>query len=253
MLNLILIGTGNVGSHLFNAFEKSKEVTVVQVVGRTVESLDPFSKHTSVTTDYGSIKDADVYIVAVKDDAVGKVSERLVHKKGLVVHTSGALDMDVLRTENRGVFYPLQTFTKGRALDFKSIPICVEAKDQKSMGQLNKLALQISENVHEINSKQRKKLHLAAVFVNNFTNYLYGVGEDICLSEGLTFDLLKPLIKETADKVYDLSPKAAQTGPAKRGDTISMQEHIKLLNEEDYKKLYTQLSELIQKTNEKEL
>ncbi|WP_222983990.1 Rossmann-like and DUF2520 domain-containing protein [Flagellimonas meishanensis] len=253
MLSLVILGTGNIANHLFDAFEKLDHVVVAQVVGRSAQKLQKFAQHTSTTTDFDNVLDADIYLIAVKDDAIGEVSAHLADKKGLVVHTSGVVDMHAISNFNRGAFYPLQTFSKERPMDFSQIPICVEAQDHHSLGKLKKLASLLSDSVHEINSEQRKKLHLAAVFVNNFTNYLYGIGEEICLSEGLAFDLLKPLILETAEKVQDLSPKAAQTGPAKRGDIASMQAHLKLIEREELKKLYKHLSEAIQKAYEKEL
>ena len=121
------------------------------------------------------------------------------------------------------------------------------------METLKILATSISENVYHIDSEQRKKLHLAAVFVNNFTNYLYGIGEELCLEEGLSFDLLKPLIMETADKVQTMSPHEAQTGPARRNDIKSMEEHLKLLSKKEHITLYKLLSQAIKQTHEKEL
>ena len=115
------------------------------------------------------------------------------------------------------------------------------------------MAGSISQNVHHIDSEQRKKLHLAAVFVNNFTNYLYGVGEELCLEEGLSFDLLKPLILETAEKVRTISPKEAQTGPARRNDEKSMESHLKLLNNKEHITLYKLLSQAIKQAHEEEL
>ncbi|MCB0372146.1 MAG: DUF2520 domain-containing protein [Muricauda sp.] len=253
MLNVILLGTGNLARHLFEAFSQSEEVKIVQVVGRNLNDLAWFSHHTAVSNDFSEIFDADVYLIAVKDDAIGEVSNHLSDKNGVVAHTSGAMEMDVIQSERKGVFYPLQTFSKGKKVDFNSIPICIEASDGEVLLLLKKLAVCISENLHVIDSDQRKKLHLAAVFVNNFTNYLYGIGEEICLEEGLSFDLLKPLILETAEKIQGISPKEAQTGPARRNDEKSMQNHLKLLTNEDNIALYTLLSEAIKNVYEKEL
>ncbi len=253
MMDIVILGTGNLAHHLFDAFMTAKEVSIIQVVGRSQQGLEYFKRYVDVTCDYNAITEADIYIIAVKDDSIGQVSQHLSSLQGLVVHTSGAKDMDAIVSYDKGVFYPLQTFTQGRPVDFKEIPICVEAENQESLKQLKKLASTISQHVQEINSDQRKKLHLAAVFANNFTNYLYGVGENLCVSEGLSFDMLKPLIRETAEKVQSLTPFLAQTGPAKRGDQKSMQAHLDLLTKEDHKKLYIQLSESIQKVYEKEL
>ncbi|WP_418501107.1 Rossmann-like and DUF2520 domain-containing protein [Flagellimonas sp.] len=253
MLSVVILGTGNLAMHLFRVFSATTGAQVVQVVGRNPESLRSFSEQVATTTETTSIKDADVYIIAVKDDAITEVSHYLDGKKGVVVHTSGAVGMDALTPENRGVFYPLQTFTKGKHIDFGKVPICIEAKEEQSLTLLRSLALTLSQNVHEVNSDQRKKLHLAAVFVNNFTNHLYGIGEEICEKEGLPFDLLKPLILETAEKIQSMSPKEAQTGPARRNDQKSIQDHLKLLNNDKHIALYNLMSEAIKQVYEKEL
>lgn len=253
MLKIVLLGTGNLAKHLHDAFTKAKNVNVVQVVGRNTQALHQFSDKSEVTDNFKAIVDADVYIIAVKDDVIGKVSKFVANKKGVVAHTSGAMPMAVVHSTKKGVFYPLQTFTKGKVVDFSSIPICIEASDTESLKVLELLARSISENVHPIDSEQRKKLHLAAVFVNNFTNYLYGVGEEICLQEGLSFNLLKPLILETAEKIKTMPPKKAQTGPARRNDRQSMQGHLELLKNEEHITLYKLLSRAIIQAHEEEL
>ncbi len=253
MLNVVLLGTGNLARHLFEAFSIAKGAKIIQVVGRNLNDLSWFSHHCAVSNDFTEIFTADVYLIAVKDDAIGEVSGFLAEKKGIVAHTSGAMELDVIKVAKKGVFYPLQTFSKGRTVHFKNIPICVEASDNKSLQVMTQLGRCVSENVQEIDSVQRKKLHLAAVFVNNFTNYLYSVGEALCLENDVSFDLLKPLILETAQKVQSMSPKKAQTGPARRNDRESMQMHLELLTDEHKKTLYTLLSTAIKETYEKEL
>jgi predicted short-subunit dehydrogenase-like oxidoreductase (DUF2520 family) len=253
MLKIVILGTGNLAKHLYTAFVRSKHVDVVQVVGRNQTELGYFSEHATISNDFSSLVDADVYLIAVKDDAIGEVSKYLSDKKGVVAHTSGAVGLTALQATNKGVFYPLQTFTKGKAVDFSAIPICIEAEEKNYLETLRELAASISENVHHIDSEQRKKLHLAAVFANNFTNYLYRIGEELCLDEGLSFDLLKPLIMETAHKIQTMSPKEAQTGPARRNDVQSMQGHLELLNKKEHIALYKLLSQAIKQAHEKEL
>ena len=253
MLKIVILGTGNLAKHLYTAFTKADDVDVVQVVGRNQKDLEQFSEHSTISNNYDAIADADAYLIAVKDDAITEVSQHLLKKKGIVAHTSGAIHLNAIQPKNRGVFYPLQTFTKGKTVDFRSIPICVEAEKKESLKSLRKLADSISENVHHIDSEQRKKLHLAAVFVNNFTNYLYGIGEELCLENGLSFDLLKPLILETAEKIRTMSPKAAQTGPARRNDKKSMKSHLELLNNKEHITIYKLLSQAIKQAHEKEL
>ncbi|MCR9228083.1 MAG: DUF2520 domain-containing protein [Flavobacteriaceae bacterium] len=253
MLKIVIFGTGNLAKHLYTAFLKADGVDVAQVVGRNREELQQFAEHTKISADFDAIADADVYVIAVKDGAIAEVSKYLSNKQGIVAHTSGAIALNVIQPKKRGVFYPLQTFTKGKEVDFSTIPICIEAHDKSSLETLGNLAASISQYVHQIDSKERKKLHLAAVFVNNFTNYLYGIGEELCLDEGLSFNLLKPLILETANKIQTLSPHEAQTGPARRNDIKSMEGHLGLLKKKEHITLYKLLSQAIKQAHEKEL
>lgn len=239
MINVILLGFGNVNSHLFKAFKNSSQATVKQVFNRRKIDLDSSSQSISFTDKISEIDEADVYIIGIPDDAISSFSESLVLRNKLVVHTSGGAAMNVLSKNNRrGIFYPLQTFSKQREVSFKNIPICIEAENASDLEILQKLGETISENVTEISSEERAKLHLAAVFVNNFTNYLYHIGGDILNKEKLPFDLLKPLIQETALKIETLSPKEAQTGPAKRNDVKTIQKHLNLLADSNYRKVY---------------
>lgn len=253
MLKIVILGTGNLAKHLYTAFLKADGIDVVQVVGRNEKELQQFSEHSAICSNFNAITDADIYLIAVKDDAISEVSQCLMDKNGIVAHTSGAIGLDGLRPKKKGVFYPLQTFTKGKSVDFSTIPICIEAEEKNTVDTLGSLAAGISKNVHQIDSEQRKKLHLAAVFVNNFTNYLYSVGEELCLEEGLSFDLLKPLINETASKIQTMSPKEAQTGPARRNDVQSMLGHLELLKKEEHITLYKLLSQAIKQAHEKKL
>lgn len=253
MLKIVILGTGNLAKHLYTAFIKANAVDIVQVVGRNQKELEQFSMHSTLSNDFAFIADADVYLIAVNDDAITEVSQHLLKKKGIVAHTSGAIGLNAIQPANKGVLYPLQSFTKGKTVDFSSIPICIEAEEKESLETLHKLADSISENVHHIDSEQRKKLHLAAVFVNNFTNYLFSIGEELCLEERLSFDLLKPLISETADKIQAMSPKEAQTGPARRNDSKSMESHLELLSKKEHIALYKLLSQAIKQAHEKEL
>lgn len=253
MLKLILIGTGNVASHLFNTFLNSKEVSIEQVFGRNQEKLKKFSKYVPVTSLSSEIKEADIYIIAVSDDVIISVAQLLGNKQGIIAHTSGSVSIKALNHKKAAVFYPLQTFTKNKKIDFSSIPICLEASNKKDLIVLNKLAKNLSNSIFEVSSSQRKKLHLAAVFANNFTNHLFQISKDLCDSEKLPFDILKPLIYETAKKLEDLNPSEAQTGPAKRNDVETMQQHLEQLKDPIHKKLYQLISESIIDSNEKKL
>ncbi|MDL5511929.1 DUF2520 domain-containing protein [Arenibacter sp. M-2] len=246
MISIVLLGTGNVAKHLFHAFLGVDEINVLQVIGRNEDHLHSFRDKVETGTDFTKIADADMYIIAVSDDAIALVAPFLKDKKGLVAHTSGSVGLKSLgNIDNRGVFYPLQTFSKGKAIDFKKVPICIEAEHNANMELLKKLSGLISMEVHEITSDQRKSLHLAAVFVNNFTNYLFTIGQDICTEHDLPFSMLNPLIKETVNKLDYLPPCDSQTGPAKRKDVKTMETHLNLLKNKNYQDIYSLLSKLI--------
>lgn len=249
MLSIVILGTGNVAKHLFDAFINQEDIEIVQVYGRRPVALEHFDDQVKVTTDLSQIENADFYIMALSDDAIASISKELEHKKGLVVHTSGSTGIKALENNiHPGVFYPLQTFSKGRKIDFKEIPICIEAFYEDDYKLLNQLALSISNKVFRIDSVQRKSLHIAAVFANNFTNHMYRISEEICQQNNVPFELLHPLIIETADKMQELSPFLAQTGPARRNDIGTIEKHLNQLKIKKHKKIYSLLSKSIQET-----
>ncbi len=249
MSTITIVGTGNVAWHLFQAFSQHDEISILQVVGRNKEGLKSFGKAATLLQNTLDIAKADVYIIAVSDDAILEVSELFLGLEGLVVHTSGSVPMQVLaKHSDYGVFYPLQTFSKGRSLNFKTIPICIEANSEKNDVFLSRLARSISDVQHRINSVQRRSLHLAAVFANNFTNHLYHIAHSVCTDHEVPFSILNPLILETAAKVSQGAPYQMQTGPAKRGDHQTQQRHLALLEVQAQKDIYTLLSSAITKT-----
>jgi predicted short-subunit dehydrogenase-like oxidoreductase (DUF2520 family) len=253
MIKVVIIGSGNVAHHLVNAFAKSEAVDVVQVFSRNRETVSAEFNSVKISSDLDNLVEADLFIIAVSDDSVAEIASVISINDRFVVHTSGALTMDCLNTASRrGAFYPLQTFSKQRAVDFNNIPICLECENETDLELLKVVANAISDKVFIINSKQRKALHLSAVFVNNFVNHLYHIGNEICIENQLSFELLKPLIAETANKVMLLSPEEAQTGPAKRGDYQSIQAHLDIITDENQKKIYQILTQSIQ-NNGKEL
>ena len=250
MINVVILGAGNVATHLFNAFQKTENIKVVQVYNRSKKKLAYFEPKTSTTTSISKIMDADVYLISVSDDSINSLSKKLQFNNKLVAHTSGSIAMNQISTHNLpSVFYPLQTFTSGKEVDFKTIPLCIEATKKTDLLLLENLAKSISDNIYHINSKQRKALHIAAVFVNNFVNHLYQKGEEICKENNVSFDILKPLILETARKVFELSPKNSQTGPAKRNDNKVIEQHISDLNTTTQQEIYTLLTKSIQQTH----
>jgi len=237
MIRLSIIGSGNVAQHLIKAFTKSEAVEIVQVFSRKKEVLVSLINEDKITTNLTELKPVDLYIIAVSDNAIGEVSQQLSFQNQLVVHTSGAAPLDTLDSKNkRGVFYPLQSFSKNKAVDFSVIPMCLEAENSTDFDLLEKTAKTISNAVFAIDSEQRKALHVAAVFVNNFTNHLYQIGQEICDEHRVPFEVLKPLIQETAEKINTLNPIDAQTGPAKRNDSNTIEAHLAFLTNENQKK-----------------
>lgn len=190
----------------------------------------------TLITDYKNLVcDADIYIACVKDEAIAGVAKQLkaLQLRGLVLHTSGSTDMSVLQqtSASYGVFYPLQTFSPHDVIDWKGTPVLVEGNTAKAASQANKLAALISGKVVKCSSADRLKIHLAAVLACNFSNALYALTHDFMKAElpGKAFELLKPLIRQTAHKIDKLSPAEAQTGPARRGDKAVIKKHLALL------------------------
>ena len=248
MINIVILGGGNVAYHLTNALLQNSAVNVVQVYNRSLEKIGCFKNKTEITNKLSELKDADIYILAVSDNAISQLSSTLNLKNKLVVHTSGSMAMDELKSiSNKGVFYLLQTFSKERKIDFSAVPICIEAETEKDLMLLETLATSISKNCYHINSNQRKSLHVAAVFVNNFVNHLYHIGNEICEENNVPFEIFLPLILETANKITKLTPYKAQTGPAIRNDTKTIEKHKAMLtkNQQD---IYTLLTKSIYNT-----
>ena len=180
MISISIIGSGNVAQHLISAFSKAENLELVQVYSRNPNTLSHLLDATKIVSDYKQLQVVDLYLIAVSDDAIATVSSQLPFTNKLVVHTSGSVALEQLSSTNRkGVFYPLQTFTKNKEVNFKEIPLCLEAENEADLQLLKKVAIAISDKVFEITSEQRKSLHVAAVFVNNFVNHLYQIGNDI--------------------------------------------------------------------------
>jgi predicted short-subunit dehydrogenase-like oxidoreductase (DUF2520 family) len=250
MLKVVVIGSGNVAQHLIKAFQNSAHAELVQAYARNPEKLAHLLPPEKITQSYTSLATAHVYVISVSDDVIENVSTQLPFEGRLVVHTSGSVPLNQPDNKNRrGVFYPLQTFSKSKEVDFTKIPICLESETKEDYMILEKLAKSISPLTYAISSQQRQALHVAAVFVNNFTNHLYKVGNDICTENSIPFDILKPLIQETADKITMLSPAEAQTGPARRNDQKTIQRHLDFIKDQEQKDIYILLTQSIQRTN----
>ena len=247
-MRITIIGSGNVATHLAAAFKNAGHA-IVQVYSRDMHNASLLAYHVKAEPidNLEQINsETDLFVIAVKDDAIEPIAADLVQYNKLIVHTSGATSLQTLQkhTQNAGVFYPLQTFSKTRDLNFNTVPLCIEGADEKITSTLNELAYTVSQNVYRVNSEQRKILHLAAVFACNFPNYLYHVSQQLLAEKQLPFDLLRPLILETAEKVQELLPANVQTGPAVRNDEKTMTSHLEQLGEiPDLQEIYKLLSQ----------
>lgn len=253
---IVLLGAGNVGYQLGQRLLE-KGFPVVQVFSRSIERAAALGRvlRTDYTNDWLQInKHAGLYIIAVKDDVIAEVAEQLsgiIGKDKLAVHTSGSVPMSVLAPyfDHYGSFYPLQTFSMAKQPDFDQIPICIAANGQNENDILEAIGNRISSRCYTVNDEQRAVLHIAAVVANNFTNHLYHLAETILADQQLPFDLLKPLILETATKIQENAPLKSQTGPAVRGDKEVIEKHLNYLKvfHPEIVPLYENLTRSIQK------
>lgn len=249
-----LIGAGNLATQLGKAL-KSAGIIVNMVYSRREENAYALARilECNYTNKIERLPiESDLYILATSDKAHSTVLKSLKFKPKNLVHTAGSISLDSLAgTSNEiGVFYPLQTFTKDRDVEFCRLPILIEASSPAFENKLQRLALKLTNKVELVSSEKRKQLHLAAVFACNFVNHLYALSESILASEKLDFKLLQPLIEETAEKVKILSPQKAQTGPAVRMDMSVINAHETLIKEKcpDLINIYSLLSQSIYKT-----
>ena len=256
-MRITIIGSGNVATHLAAAFKNAGH-SIVQVYSRDLQnaSLLAYNVRAEATDSLAQIDpETDLFVIAVKDDAIETIATELAKYDKLIVHTSGATDLQVLlnHTKNAGVFYPLQTFSKTKEVNFNTVPLCIEGADEKITSKLNELAYTITQNVYRINSAERKTLHLAAVFACNFPNYLYYLSQQLLAEKQLPFGLLRPLILETAEKVQEQLPAGVQTGPAIRNDEKTMAAHLQQLHgKPELQELYKLLSQGIIKMDNRE-
>lgn len=243
MIRVNLIGYGNIGVHLARAFQRASEVELQRI---WVRKLPEPTDHLFTTT-FADWPAADIDIICVADKAIAEIVSQKPDTARLTVHTAGSVSVDALSTfSNRGVLYPLQTFSKNKAVDFTQVPFCLETALAADYALLQQLAQIISPKTYPVSSLQRKQLHLSAVFVCNFVNHMYRIGEEICAENQLPYEILQPLIAETAEKIKHLPPSQAQTGPAIRFDQPTIDAHLQLLNPGPYAEIYQQLTLSIQ-------
>ena len=237
---IAILGAGNVAWHLAPALEDAGH-EVTEVYSRDLQKATEitervYSAQPKDELDFSDSK-AEIFILAVKDSAITEVADEVILPEGsILVHTSGAMPLDILGYSSAsytGILYPLQSFTKGRKMDMEEVPFLLEAEDQETLQKLKKLAKSLSPLTYVVRSKDRKAVHVAAVFASNFTNHLIGISEEIMRRQGLDFEMLKPLIIETISKCLQIGAKKAQTGPALREDYETLEDHHRFLSYND--------------------
>jgi predicted short-subunit dehydrogenase-like oxidoreductase (DUF2520 family) len=252
MLRIVCIGAGRLAGHLMPQLEQAGH-RVIQVYSRTRAHAETLASTLTAAEVPDSLRhvdpDADLYFLTVPDDAIPDVSRVLASRihGGIIVHCSGVAPLEVLaEAARRGIFYPLQSFSPGRAIAWREVPIFVTADDPAIRETLLGLGRQVSGQVFGLDEKQKAWLHVAAVFANNFSNHTLALAEHICASAGISFDWLKPLIRLTFEKALDAGPEESQTGPAVRNDVNTIQQHIELLRQHpEWQQLYALLTESI--------
>ncbi len=255
-LRITLIGSGNVATQMGLALRKAGYL-MEEVYSRNAGSARALAlklRAKPVSSLHELSGNADLFILAVKDDAVAPLIKKLAltnkaqWENKLIVHTSGSLPIAVLGavSADYGVLYPVQTLSKNKAVDFSRVPLCIEGNSKRTEKKLWVLAQSVSGNVQSLSSDQRRILHLAAIFASNFSNHMYTLAEKLLRKNKMSFDLILPLIRETAEKVKSGSPSLMQTGPAIRKDKEIMKTHLKMLGKDkQMQKLYSLISQSI--------
>lgn len=252
-----VVGSGNVAEAIALAVAECKELQLKQIVARNPVRGRALAEMTGAewTADVSQAAEADLYIISVSDRAVGEVASRLpLRADTIVAHTAGSVEMDVLGERARGVFYPFQTFTAGRRVDFQQVPLFVEGCDEPTTVELERVAHLLSHRVYRATSQRRREIHLTGVLACNFVNALYAMAADrLSEREGLPFDILRPLIEQTARKAVEADhPREVQTGPAVRGDKAVTARHCEMLSADSREEeIYKLLTEYIWETSKK--
>lgn len=234
MMKIVLIGAGNVATHVGKALKKNG-LEVVQVYSRTEKSAETLGKLLEVPYCFSLEElnvNADLYLYALKDSVLEETIRKINAPEAIHAHTAGSVPMAIFENHVTayGVIYPLQTFSKDKEINIGEVPFFIEASDDATEKKLKEVVTTISENVYFLNSEKRLLMHLSAVFACNFTNYMYALAAEITTEAGIEFNVLMPLIKETADKLNYLTPAEAQTGPAARHDEKTIKKHQEILN-----------------------
>ncbi|GAA4164216.1 DUF2520 domain-containing protein [Chryseobacterium ginsenosidimutans] len=248
-MQIVIIGSGNVAYHMAKAFVQNN-ISLAQIFGRNENELNKISEELNIPYSTNFLVDADLYIICVSDNSVESVSQLITNKNALVAHTSGSLPKEVLAGEYRKAsLYPLQTFSKSKELDYSNIPFFIETENEADTKILFEIVSKISKNVMESTHEKRKYIHLTAVFACNFVNHLFSRAKEISDSQEIPFNYFLPLIDETVQKIHEIEPKSAQTGPAVRNDKRILELHEQLLKDESLE-IYKTMNHSIQKMYE---
>lgn len=248
-MNVVIIGTGNVANVLGRKI-KAAGHTILQVIGRNADKAYALADTLNAgSNNYFSTMrpDADIYIIAVSDNAISEITQHLFIKDGILVHTAGSVSKDVLKKAGGayGILYPLQSIASCKEA-IPEIPFLIDGNTDETISRIKAFALTLSDKVQYADDEMRQKMHVAAVIANNFTNYLYTLTHDFCKREGIDFTMLLPLLAETTNRLQYNDPALMQTGPAKRNDVNTMQKHIAALETyPDLQHIYKAFSQLI--------
>jgi predicted short-subunit dehydrogenase-like oxidoreductase (DUF2520 family) len=247
-MKIVFIGAGNVATHLAWAL-KYQGHDIVQIYSRTKPSAQKLALkvNTEFCTSLEQLKEAELYIYAVADNALKGVIEQVSISSGMHIHTAGSVDIAIFENKfyNYGVLYPLQTFSKEKDVDFSVIPIFVEGNNEATTNVLLSIANNLSTKTYKATSNERIRLHIAAVFACNFTNFFYTIASELVQKSNIPFEILEPLIAETASKIKTLTPFEAQTGPARRNDVVTMNKQYDMIEDENQKLIYKFISDCI--------
>ncbi len=249
-MKVIIIGAGNLATNLALAFYENN-VNVVQIMSKNISSAKKLAKkiNCQYTDDLQNIKKADIYFISISDDAIKKVANSIFLKNKFLVHTAGAVNIDILseNTDKYGVFYPLQTFKKEQKVCFSEIPVCIEAVNENLLTNLQFIAEKITKKVYKIDSQKRLKLHIAGVFTNNFINHLMFLANKLIEDDEFSKEILIPLLEKTFSNLKNKNFYEIQTGPAKRKDIKTINKHLEFIEKNNRKiaEVYRILTESI--------
>lgn len=244
-MRVVVLGSGNMAQQLLAVFQKHPQIELVQWYCRSSKTLSFARQEIPTIHDLTQLEVADLYLLALADNALAEVSKHF-QKREVVVHMAGGIPLDTLQNKgSKGVWYPIQSFTQNRVINFKGLPFSIEGSDTHTLEILSTLTHWVGGQATIHHSEQRLALHLAAVVCNNFTNHLYTLTATLCKQHQIDFDLLYPLIEETNTRLNNGNPEQWQTGPARRGDSQTLENHLALLKS-PLKEIYQLLTKTIQ-------